>query len=57
MQEKIETEETIGFSVTFLSLVAFQLGDEQVFCPPGYAYGTGYDSRILFTISLRYGTI
>ena len=57
MLEEIETEETIGFFATFLSLVAFQLGDARVFCPPGYAYGTGYDSRILFTISLRYGTI
>ena len=35
-----ETEETIGFFVTFLSLVAFQLGegDVPIGFPPGYAY-------------------
>ena len=45
MQKETETEQTnkqtIGFSVTFLSLVAFQLGMARAPCPlpPGYAYG------------------
>ena len=32
MLKETETEETIGFFVTFLSLVAFQLGESE---PPG----------------------
>ena len=34
-----ETEKTIGFFVTFLPLVAFQLGRPASPHPPGYAYG------------------
>ena len=34
-----ESEETIGFFVTFLSLAAFQLGGE--LGPPGYAHDYG----------------
>ena len=33
MLKEIETEETIGFFVTFLSLVAFQF-KERALCPP-----------------------
>ena len=33
-----ETEETIVFFVTFLSLVGFQLGGARAPFPPGYAY-------------------
>ena len=36
--KKTETEETIGFFVTFLSLMAFQLGGPGLLDPPGYAY-------------------
>ena len=38
-----ETEETIGFFVTFLLLVVFQLGGGPLgpYWPPGYAYGDG----------------
>ena len=39
MLEETETEETIGFFVTFLSLVTFQLGSGAG--PPGYAYVLG----------------
>ena len=35
MLQETETEETIGFLVTFLSLVAFQLEGPG---PPGYTY-------------------
>ena len=35
-----ETEETVVFFVTFLSLVAFQLGGGQAPAPPGYAYAS-----------------
>ena len=35
--KETETEETIRFFVTFLSLVAFQLGGGRAPCPPGYA--------------------
>ena len=39
MLKKTKTEETIFFSVTFLSLVAFQLGGGGASGPPtGYAY-------------------
>ena len=39
MQKETETEETIVFFVTFLSLVAFQLGGVRAsWAPPGYAY-------------------
>ena len=37
MLKETETEETIVFFVTFLSLVAFQLGGGGR-APPGYAY-------------------
>ena len=37
--KETETEETIVFFVTFLSLVAFQLGGVGPGPPPGYAYG------------------
>ena len=38
MPKETETEETIAFFVTFLSLVAFQLvGGRAPFAPPGYA--------------------
>ena len=36
MLRETESEDTIVFFVTFLSLVAFQLGAAQA--PPGYAY-------------------
>ena len=36
-----ETEETIGFFVTFLSLVIFQLRGRAPWPPPGYAYVPG----------------
>ena len=32
--KKTETEETIVFFVTFLSLVAFQFGEDRAPCPP-----------------------
>ena len=38
MLKETKTEETIVFFVTFLSLVAFQLGGPG---PPGYAYAGG----------------
>ena len=40
--KETETDETIVFLVTFLSLVAFQLGGGGLgpLAPPGYAYGT-----------------
>ena len=39
MVKETETEETIESFVTFLSLVAFQLGDPGLLSPPsGYAY-------------------
>ena len=39
MLKETETEETIVFFVTFLSLVAFQLeGGRAPWPPPGYAY-------------------
>ena len=37
-----ETEETIGFFVTFLSLVAFQFVGPDPLPPFGYVYGSGY---------------
>ena len=44
MLKETETAETIGFLVTFLSLVAFQLreGGARALCSPtpGYAYGS-----------------
>ena len=40
MLKETETKETIVFFVTFLSLVAFQLGGGAgPLGPPGYAYG------------------
>ena len=36
--KKTETEETIVFFATFLSLVAFQLGGGPLGPPSGYAY-------------------
>ena len=46
MLEETESEETIGFFVIFLSLVAFQLGEARGPSPPpppppplGYTYG------------------
>ena len=39
MLKETETEETIGFNVTFLSLVAFPLGGQAPWALPGYAYG------------------
>ena len=46
MLKETETEETIGFFVTFLSLVASRLGGT-VPPPPGYVYGSVvcYDIR------------
>ena len=38
MLKDTETEETVCFEVTFLSLVAFRLGG---LAPPGYAYSLG----------------
>ena len=38
MLKETETEETTGFLVTFLSLVAFQLGAPRPSGPPGYVY-------------------
>ena len=38
MLKETETEETIVFFATFLSLVAFQLGGAPPSLPPGYAY-------------------
>ena len=38
--KQTETEETINFFVTFLSLVAFQLSWGGAPLPPGYAYVT-----------------
>ena len=39
MQNETETKETVVFFVTFLSLVAFQLGGGPgPLPPPGYAY-------------------
>ena len=35
-----ETEETIDFFVTFLSLVAFQLGGAGPWAPSSYAYAS-----------------
>ena len=44
--KKTVTEETVVFFVTFLSLVAFQLGGRRAPSPPpGYAYGTGRNWR------------
>ena len=39
MLKETETEETIGFVSSFLSLVAFQLEGAGPLGPPGYAYG------------------
>ena len=41
--KETETEETISFFVTFLSLVAFQLGG------PGYAYGLEVGAALSFS--------
>ena len=42
MLTETKTEETIVFFVTFLSLVAFQLGGADALgLPSGYAYGSG----------------
>ena len=38
MLKETKTEETIVFFVTFLSLVAFQLGGPGPPAPPGYTY-------------------
>ena len=39
MLKKLKPEETIVFFMTFLSLVAFQLGvSSPLKCSPGYAY-------------------
>ena len=47
MQKETETEETIDFFVTFLSLVGFQLGGGARApgppAPPGYAFGSNGD--------------
>ena len=48
MLKETETEETIGLFVTFLSLVAFQLGGGRVGGPPGYAYAN--DSSLSFSL-------
>ena len=42
MPKETETEETIVFFVTFLSLVAFQFGELEPPGPSGYAYGSYY---------------
>ena len=45
MLKETETEETIGFYVKFLSLVAFQLGVRATWAPLlGYAYDLDKDS-------------
>ena len=46
MLKETETEETIVFFETFLSLVAFRLGE------PGYAYATGYPGYAYATTTL-----
>ena len=52
MLKETETEETIVFFVTFLSLVAFQLGGGRPPGPPGYAYDYLYaGSKIFGTVS------
>ena len=39
MPKETETEERVGFFVTFLLLVAFPFGDSpDPYFPPGYAY-------------------
>ena len=55
MLKETETEETIVFFVTFLSLVAFQLGGgpPALLPPPGYAYVT----QTSFTCMLYYNLI
>ena len=43
MLKQTETEETISFFATFVSLVAFELargGGGAAPCPPGYGIGT-----------------
>ena len=47
MPKEAETEETIVFFVTFLSLVAFQLGGSGSLAPPGYAYAAGMKSILI----------
>ena len=53
MLKETKTEETIVFFVTFLSLVAFQLGGPGF--PPGYAYANAptLDIPIDFACSHR----
>ena len=49
MLKETKTEETIVFFVTFLSLVAFQLGCPGPLGPPsGYAYAAQYPRPFLF---------
>ena len=43
MQKETETEETIGLFVTFLSLVAIQLGGGGA-GSPGYAYNCNFNA-------------
>ena len=47
MLKETETEETIGFFVTFLSLVAFQLGERALWASLGYAYDSKLGTRFL----------
>ena len=50
MLKETKTEDTIVFFVTFLSLVAFQLGGTGPLAPPGYAHGVLTNH----TVSLHY---
>ena len=47
MLKETETEETIGFFVTFLSMVKFQLGRGRTPCPHplGYAYAPSEENK------------
>ena len=45
MQKKTETEETIGFFVTFLSLVKFQLGRGPASSPLAYACAPSEENK------------
>ena len=53
MLKETETEETIVFFVTFLSLVAFQFGRGRAPWPLSYAYGLQYDSGECTETALR----
>ena len=46
MLKETETEDTIVFFATFLSLVAFQLGGGGARAPPGYAYASSQCSNL-----------